>query len=420
MSGPKISATEMKRLHLFEEERRRLLQSLVRLKEELKRRKREISNLSLMLIPFYSSAEAKEIGKELGKIEQAVEESLPRIEAALTDGTNIHMAEVLQQLLAKHDADEEILLMKEEEIYNLREQMLGGKSSAAPDSHVPEISIETAKGECKRILALVDELIDRATECNLDYTGLSEIRAEIEDLENDEGRDGFSLFTAVHHIDVMRLRPLRERIEKEEKRLDWLDEALSNELAKYHMLCQATDTEPKKFPFAEESIDAIRYECGRIISARGANGDVRLLMKKVRESLEELGYAYLGEREENLDFYRELYRLNEETVLHVIYDSTGKITMEVAAFDTKDRPPHQREVDRLVKEQEKFCTEYEKIFHLINAHGLAMKKEAMYPPSPDFAQVINTSEFDCSKAHTKKISDDIYMDRRTKYLYMTQ
>ena len=41
MSGPKISATEMKRLHLFEEDIRRLFQNLVRLRDVLKRRNRE-------------------------------------------------------------------------------------------------------------------------------------------------------------------------------------------------------------------------------------------------------------------------------------------------------------------------------------------------------------------------------------------
>ena len=68
MSGPKISAIEMKRLHLFEEERRKLLQDLVRLKEELKRRKKDIANLSIMLVPFYAFEEAKEYGKVLGEL----------------------------------------------------------------------------------------------------------------------------------------------------------------------------------------------------------------------------------------------------------------------------------------------------------------------------------------------------------------
>lgn len=419
MSGPKISATEMKRLHLFEEERRRLLQDLVRLKEELRQRQKDISNLSVMLLPFYSAEEAKECAKALGEIEKSVKESLPRIEAALLDGTNIHMKEVLGQLLSKHDKDEEILCAKEEQIYELREKWLGGTSSSAKESHAPGISMETAEGECRRISALLDDLIGRAEECNLGTDELERLKLRIQELNEDRGRDGFSLFSEVHHLDVMKIRPIRERIEKEEKRLYKLDERLSAELAKYHMLCQAADIEPEQFAFEESSIERIRYACGELLSRKAENSDIRLLMKKVRESLEEYGYTYLGEREEDMEFYRELYQINAETVLHVIYDSMGRITMEVAAFDTKDREPHRREVDRLVKEQEKFCADYEKIFHIINEHGLSMRKEAMYPPSPDFAQVINTSGFDCSKAANKKISDDIYLDRKKKYLQMS-
>ena len=159
----------MKRLHLFEEERRKLLQDLVRLKEELKRRKKDIAILSNMLIPFYSFDEVKEYARALGSIEQSIEQSLPRIEGALTDGTNIHMKEVLQQLRAKHDGDEEVLLKTEEQIYGLREKWLDGKKTQTEISHTPAISIETAEGECKRVYALVEELKERAAECGMNF-----------------------------------------------------------------------------------------------------------------------------------------------------------------------------------------------------------------------------------------------------------
>lgn len=418
MSGPKISATEMKRLHLFEEERRRLLQDLVRLKEELKQRGKDISNLSVMMLPFYSDEEAKEHAKVLGNLEKSVNESLPRIEAALLDGTNLHMKEVLTQLLSKHDKDEEMLRGKEERIYELREKWLGAATVSAKESKTPGFSMEAAAGECNRILALLDDLIARSEECRLESGELKKLKSEITELKEDTGRDGFSLFSEIHHLDLMKIRPIRERIEKEERRLNKLDERLSAELARYHMLCRAADAEPEKFALEEASVERIRYACGELLSKIKAGSDIRLLMKTVRESLEEYGYTYLGEREEDIEFTRELYQINTDTVLHVIYDSMGRITMEVAAFDTKDREPHPREVERLVKEQEKFCADYEKIFHLINEHGLSMRKEAMYPPSPDFAQVINTSGFDCPKQAAGNLSDEMYLDRKTKYLQM--
>ena len=179
---------------------------------------------------------------------------------------------------------------------------------------------------------------------------------------------------------------------------------------------------PKKFAFEEASIEAIRYECAGILAGSTQNGDLRILMKNVRESLVKLGYSYLGEKEEDRDFAREIYRIHDDVILHVIYDSTGRVTMEVAVEDEKDREPHPREVEKLVKEQVNFCSEYEKIFHAINEKGLAFRKENMYPVSPDFAQVINTSGFvnagAGSAAGAAAVDDyfEMYGLRESKYL----
>ena len=113
-------------------------------------------------------------------------------------------------------------------------------------------------------------------------------------------------------------------------------------------------------------------------------------------------------------------RFDENAVLHVIYDSEGKVTMEVAAADDTDREPHPREVDTIVKEQEKFCDAYESVFERINEKGVSFRKEMMCPCGPEFAQVINVSEFEKSADEEAQTFDEMYADRKTKYLYVSR
>ena len=266
--------------------------------------------------------------------------------------------------------------------------------------------------------AFSESFIRRSQNLNEVKTELAarEIAKELREILSDEEKDTYSVFIEVHRLDVRKIRPLREQIEDMEREADALDELLSAELARYHMLCMEAGINPKKFPFRQESLEAIRYECGKLLAGRSENSDIRLLMKRVRESLSKLGYEYLGEKEEDLDFYREIYRIHDHVVLHVMFDSTGKVTMEVAVEDDRDRLPHEREVEMLVQEQVKFCDEYEKIFQLINEQGMLFQKEAMFPPSPEFAQVINRSEFACEKDAAGDYSCDMYLDRKEKYL----
>ncbi len=439
MSGPKISAYEMKRLHLFEEDRRRLLQDLVRFRDCLNRRSRDIENLQRMLLPFYDSKEGKESADALGTIQAAISNSLVRIEKAFQDGTNIALSDALKELKEIHASDEEEVLRIENLVYECREKWIaekiakvriasvgGAESAVGVDSSGGTvfstkdiIPMETAKGEVLRLINLLEDLCSRAKVLSLECPEIAGYLAQIEEISRDDGRDGFSIFTEIHEIDVKRIRPLREKIENKEREADLLDEQLSRELARYHMLCKAEGIKPKKFAFAKSSIEEIRYECGKILSSRDKDGDLRLLRKQIRETLEKTGYVYLGEKEEDFNFKREVYRIHDDVVLHVIYDSEGKVTMEVAVMDEKDRMPQPREVERIVKEQVKFCTDYEKIFDLINANGLAMKKEAEYPVSPDFAQIINTSEFTCADdadAAKEDLFYEYYQSRELKYL----
>jgi hypothetical protein len=363
--------------------------------------------------------------QKLSRDAEEIKASLERMQTVMQERNNEEMRDVLQGVSARFAPLDEELIGTESFVRKVKEEyfvkmMAGAKKTAeaggddsaesegaegsSADGETVSGGLTTdweskiaafedlAKEEAARVLHFIQSLCERAEAVGIKEDEASALLTNVEELVA-EGRDAFSLYEEIHRIDVMQIRPLRDVIEKEEKRQDELDERLSAELSKYHVLCREQGIEPKKFAFAEESVEAIRYECAGLIQKGSAQSDLRILMKNIRESLVELGYSYLGEKEEDRDYAREIYRIHDDVILHVIYDSTGRVTMEVAVEDDKDREPHPREVEKLVKEQVSFCTEYEKIFHTINQKGLEFRKENLYPVSPDFAQVINTSEF---------------------------
>ena len=433
MSGPKVSAAELKRMKRTEEEKRRLFQSLIREKEKRKRCLDDISTLSILAASVTGIPKVTEELDKLGKMKRENAESLARIDAALQSRSTENMAEMLQNVMAKHDKDEQILSETSDYLHEVCETYMEQKMKAfakEAEGSASEVDKEKADSsaallalageEAKRLTALLDKLIERAEAADIPTNEAKKTAEEIKRIAGEEGRDGLSVFNDIHRLDLYKVRPFGKEVGRKEKELDELDEKLSEELAVYHSLCREAGVAPKKFAFAESSVQEIRYECGKMIADRDDDYEVRSLMKTVRESLTELGYVYLGKKEEEMNFYREIYRFDENAVLHVIYDSEGKVTMEVAAADNTDREPHPREVDTIVKEQEKFCDAYESVFERINEKGVSFRKEMMCPCGPEFAQVINVSEFEKSADEEAQTFDEMYADRKTKYLYVSR
>ena len=442
MSGPKLSEAEIKRLRMIEEERRKLYQKIVRKKEELKRILKEASDVQSMTVSIYSMEEIRQKSGQLSELQNGINESLAQIEEALKSENNDLMKKVLKRL-SGHEKDletvhevrtfvsrvrekfieEQFQKIKEEnakEAENVKES--GGMSySEYVKGIIPDEFLDAEKARISVLLENLEirtealEILKKREDRGKLGSDLAKIREKINALLQDINRDNFSMFEELHRLDVSLLRPFRDQIEKEEEEADRLDGALSEELAKYHMLCEQAGEKPKRFAFAWESVEEIRYESARLIREDKGDKQIRALMKNIRKSLAEQGYTYLGEKEESVDFIREIYRVHDNVILHVIYASDGKVTMEVAMEDDKDRLPQPREVEEQVKEQILFCDAYERIFDAINEKGIGLRDEERLPVSADFAQIINTSGF--CKTEEEDHYYDIYADRTRKYLY---
>lgn len=76
------------------------------------------------------------------------------------------------------------------------------------------------------------------------------------------------------------------------------------------------------------------------------------------------------------------------------YADDGKITMELGGLDTDDRLPDAAEAKQLCESMESFCDDFSEIEKRLEAKGVVLKSRlALLPPSEDYAQIINVSDY---------------------------
>ena len=283
----------------------------------------------------------------------------------------------------------------------------------------PDVPETLIRQEKERLEKLVQNIEDRAKRIhaipNADYTAL---RKEIRHILGTGKRERYMIFQDLHQFDVQRIQPLLGKLEDAEYDYDQLDTELSHELAAYHAVCSEYGMTPQRFPFCPQSVQDIRYATADILHRQGLGFNCAELMAHVRKILSGMGYAYLGDKEEDRKVFRQIYKIHDKTILHVIYDSSGRITMEVAIEDDEDRPASDREIQQIVSDQGVFCESFEQIFNNLNVDGTHMKKEMMCPCGEEFAQIIDTSGFTRVPEEEIVIDYSMYESPDVKYLQM--
>ena len=431
MSGPKYSEAELAMMRAIEEERRRLCQDIAREVERLKRCLNDIKNLGKKAVLVHEEKEVSGIITKLESYQEAIKKEVGVLESVVGSRNNDTIRNALEAADFDYDSFDKYMSESEKKIMKCREKRI--EKHLEKIAQIRQKSIQTAEtgetekreiipkefldSEINRIKLLLDNLDKRADAVFLSKDEPEKLRDCVMAVLDDTERDNYSMYEELNRIEINKIEPFERKIKKLEKEADELDRKLSAELATYHRICAEIGVEPKKFQFRKESIEEIRYACAELLDQCDLSVDLSALMKGIKESLTGLGYSYLGEKEENRDLYRQIYGIHDNIILHVIYDSTGRVTMEVAIKDNISRVPQPREKEGIVKEQEKFCKDYEKIFDAVNRQGIALRKKAEMPCNPAFAKVINTSEFTCPEQSTDDYYE-YYSDRTTKYLHV--
>ena len=111
-----------------------------------------------------------------------------------------------------------------------------------------------------------------------------------------------------------------------------------------------------------------------------------------------MGYDVIGQREvikrTGKHFRNELYRYGAETAINVTYSDDGQIAMELGKLDQKDRVPTPSESNYLANQMVIFCERFRELEKRLGKKGVKLgKRIALAPPSADYAQIINSSEY---------------------------
>lgn len=433
MSGPKILSPEEIKMRQEAEERYRLIQDQYRLCEALRRQIASCDDIRFLLFPIRSDLTAKKLDEQASAIIQRANQELQACDhPESTDNAYYRRrVNVLQRLVDENQRLTQDIKSKAEKIKKQHvDEMLShiNESAAAARKEVSQSNIyirqdipaEFLKAEASRLQQLVKRTGERAARIGYPVSDeLEEIISSFRASVGDRNRKLYMIYDELHRIDLFQLQPLLSRVERAEADYDRLDSLLSAELATYHALCHEHNISPQKFSFAESSIREIRYASAAILREHDAVVNYGDTMRRIRAVLSQMGYSYLGEKEEDRRVYRQIFRIHDRTILHVIYDSTGRVTMEVAIEDNCDREPLTREVESLVTEQGVFCNSFENILREMSQNGLHMQKEMMFPVSADFAQIINTSGFRKEPEEDMSIDYSVFSTPATKYKEMS-
>lgn len=171
--------------------------------------------------------------------------------------------------------------------------------------------------------------------------------------------------------------------------------------AEYIALCNLQYYVPQEYTCSIDSIEKLKSEIQRIEASAAENDEQAYISECLDEVMEEMGYSVLGSREvlkkNGKHFRNELYTYGEGTAVNVTYSSDGKIAMELGGIDATDRFPDEQEASSLCDSMEQFCTDFREIEKRLLTKGIILADRiSLLPPSTEYAQIINTSDYEMS------------------------
>lgn len=169
--------------------------------------------------------------------------------------------------------------------------------------------------------------------------------------------------------------------------------------AEYKVLCSDAHIAPKMFEISESGITELKSEIAKLEAEALENSEQEYIAEAIDEVMEEMGYDLIGSREvtkkSGKRFRDELYTFSEGTAVNIRYDNQGKIAMELGGIDATDRLPSEIEASKLEGEMVAFCDKFTEFEKRLAQRGIICKNRISHlPPKAEYAQIINTSDYD--------------------------
>lgn len=386
---------------------------------------------------------AVRLGDKVTAIQAQINTQLKRWEAALRGGNNSTSDEIRQKnaalqqyvraliVLTKNTSTDIMLLGQEVRKFQVehfdkvlneckaraRKSKDSNNERKAAEEEISQIKKQQLSAELARMDRIISSLEERADAVGVDCANTNQAQKEISYIVEDSTSSIDKKLEMLHAIDVRLLQTLEDDIEGAEKRVSQLDASLSRELAEYHALCMEVGVTPRKFSFAEESINEIRKACGELLAQHDWMLKKTFVLSKIHHYMVDKGFAYIGEKTERPMLVRQAYRIGKDMAFHVIFDEKGQMTIEVAKTDTVDRAPHPREVDHIVEVQHASCETIEKMFDALNELGLRTRSVFAFSGGEAFAQIINVNGFTGGEKDDMTVAlHDMYKSIEKKYM----
>lgn len=423
MSGPKSSrytVTATRRRMLAEQRQRKLLEQQQKILEEQRRIEQErkenciwIKNTVGQMQKSTASFDRElAVAQELAAksksdhgMQQVVQNVREKVQRACTLAQNVESkdaAYVKAVLVQVNQVKAEIVLLQQKIQLAAQEnekelgRYFGSKIADAfsekndvPDAPTEKMdkSTDDVKAEINDELAEVMAAQSRISRSLFERAAHAKVA--LDELQDEEHLKNFEAITVL---------PLFTDYRKEVHEYEAVSDAYLQARASYEALCQSAAVEPKETSCCQAGLEMLQKEIERLQLQLAEDDERAYISQSIDEVMAEMSYDVIGQRQvhkkNGRHFTNELYAYEDGMAVNVTYADDGKITMELGGLDTDDRLPGAAEAKQLCESMESFCDDFSEIEKRLEAKGVVLKSRlALLPPSEDYAQIINVSDY---------------------------
>ena len=269
---------------------------------------------------------------------------------------------------------------------NIEDSIADGMFIRMDDEIVkPQSHLESQKAKIQDVLHEIQSL---NISSDLQKEGIA-ILKRAQEIAEDSFIDNYYAMTVLPYI--KKCKAYEEQIKEYGEEFDEL-------VSKHRYYSEYLGMPVISFTFSMDTLNSLRHEVAELESQSAKIEEQQYISESLDQVMRDMGYNVVGSREvvkkNGRKFQNELYHFSEGSVVNVTYAANGQISMELGGVDTCDREPSEEESSVLCDEMVEFCDEFPEIERRLKEKGvILMNRISMLPPTEEYAQIINVSDF---------------------------
>lgn len=203
---------------------------------------------------------------------------------------------------------------------------------------------------------------------------------------------------------------LNNAIKELEAKRQQLEDEFEKAKISYEAMCEIANVMPmnlESLTASEETIRSLTEERIKVEADFLALREKQIIKEELDAVMDELGYDVIATKETTKKSGKvvneKVFAYDEGCAINFI-EANGQLTMEVVGVDTSTREPSYEESVYLESEMESFCSLHKEIEEKLKQRGVVVKHRIQInPPSREYAQILNISEYEQKKEHVSMI-----------------